>query len=448
GRAVPTRTEEKRQFPRGTSSQKSSSHRTQPKSSSNRSRTSARRAVSTRNLSQKAVQSRYLKPRKQFQAGTRQLEEAVPTGTSARRAFRTGTSTRRAVPHWNAQPEQFPREQFSPEPQPEEQFPPKLSKEQFSLEPQPEEQFLTGTVSAEAATPRCRRPPIHPGSQSSTSPSTEFDSLDPDLAGLTTTARRHCTRRADLAGRLPRRLWAARRPAPPAATRTAGLARAAHAEGRDDEERGGSGRGGVPGTALTALPSPPPAAPPLEATPLPLLGHGGARDASRRSASHQNSDRPGQDEQQCSAVEAAVAEEVLVEQRTPTPDVNADIDASDRRRSPTSHQGLSQPAAAVAAAAAAVAAANAAGRRCRIGADARNCQPHAESRLRLRSRLSQRLEERDRLVELSGPDCPVRSVTVYLDKAEVSASSSCALGPRDRKWWFETLTAAIDGDSV
>uniref|UniRef100_A0A1I8IMF2 PH domain-containing protein n=1 Tax=Macrostomum lignano TaxID=282301 RepID=A0A1I8IMF2_9PLAT len=80
------------------------------------------------------------------------------------------------------------------------------------------------------------------------SPSTEFDSLDPDLAGLTDYREEALT---------------------------AGLARAAHAEG-DEEEEDDEEEEEVDEEesrdSLTALPSPPPPPPPLEATPLPLLG--------------------------------------------------------------------------------------------------------------------------------------------------------------------------------
>ncbi|PAA69028.1 hypothetical protein BOX15_Mlig001997g1, partial [Macrostomum lignano] len=281
------------------------------------------------------------------------------------------------------------------------------------------------------------------------SPSTEFDSLDPDLAGLTDYREEALYPEADLAAGYLADLGcsAAGTPLPP---RTAGLAGAAHAEG-DEEEEDDEEEEEVDEEesrdSLTALPSPPPPPPPLEATPLPLLGTRRPEGRVSTSASHQPATDQARMNSSAAAVEAAVAEEVLVD-NGPDTDVNADIDASEPPEESDEPLRLSQPAPPsplpplpsplptqqVAAAELAP-------------TEELEADPAPEPTEATDPPVPA-LEDGPPLVELSGPDCPVRSVIVYLDKAEVSRQLKLRSRAGETEVVVRDLTAAIDGDSV
>uniref|UniRef100_A0A1I8IXI7 Spermatogenesis associated 32 n=1 Tax=Macrostomum lignano TaxID=282301 RepID=A0A1I8IXI7_9PLAT len=278
-RAVPTRTSAREQFP----------PEPQPESSSNRKPQLEEQFH--RNLSQK----------EQFPTGT--LSQKKPS--SSHRNLNQKSSShwnlnQKSSSHRNLQPE----EQFPPETQPEEQFSPanlNPRKSSSHREPQPEEQFPPRN-SARRAVPTGKL-----SQKSSSHWNLSRKILTRTWPASPTTVRGGTVTRRPTWRRLPRRpgLLGGRQPSLP--PRTAGLARAAHAEG--------SGRGGVPGLADGAAVSAA-AAPPLEATPLPLLGTrrpGGTRLDVRQ---HQTATDQARMNSSAAAVEAAVAEEVLLKLRS------------------------------------------------------------------------------------------------------------------------------------
>uniref|UniRef100_A0A1I8JJK6 DUF4140 domain-containing protein n=1 Tax=Macrostomum lignano TaxID=282301 RepID=A0A1I8JJK6_9PLAT len=208
----------------------------------------------------------------------------------------------------------------------------------------------------------------------------------------------------------------------PAATEDRRLSRrAAHAEGdeeeEDDEEEEEVDEGGVPGLADGVAVS-------AAVRPRPT-------DQARMNSS-------------AAAVEAAVAEEVLVD-NGPDTDVNADIDASEPPEESDEPLRLSQPAPPsplpplpsplptqqVAAAELAP-------------TEELEADPAPEPTEATDPPVPA-LTKTDRPY---GPDCPVRSVIVYLDKAEVSRQLKLRSRAGETEVVVRDLTAAIDGDSV